>query len=71
MGEYKLTKDDYEKLTAVDKINEIIKNMSCLDPEVAANALKEADELTKQLNAAQGYSRSIVIFSRNLRKWWL
>ncbi|VDK35591.1 unnamed protein product [Taenia asiatica] len=41
----KLTGEDYEKLSYVDKMSEIVNRLSCSDVDVSKKAIDEADEL--------------------------
>ncbi|VDM32731.1 unnamed protein product [Hydatigera taeniaeformis] len=49
MEVYKLTDEDREKLSDVDKMSEIINKFSCSDANVSEKALEEADELLKKI----------------------
>lgn len=49
MEQMKLSREDRDKLADVDKINEIIRNMTCSDPEVSSKAMADADKLMKKI----------------------
>ncbi|KAL5107574.1 Tetratricopeptide repeat protein 12 [Taenia crassiceps] len=51
-----LTDEDYEKLSDVDKMSEIVNRLSCSDTNISNKAIEEADELLKKINKSKSGS---------------
>lgn len=63
----KLTDEDYERLSDVDKMSEIVSRLSCSDVNVSAKALEEADELLNKINKCNFMCYNRFSFSQNWR----